>query len=143
MKKLHELPREELERIFAAAPFVTSLGIRLVNIELGVCETALELEARHLQQNGFVHAGVQATMADHTAGGAAATFVETNHIVLTIEFKTNLLRAAKGERLACRSEVLKPGSQLIIVESEIFCEDAGTSRLVSKTTASMAVVPKR
>jgi uncharacterized protein (TIGR00369 family) len=140
---LHELPREELERLFEAVPFVANLGIRLVTIEPGVCETTLDIEPRHLQQNGFVHAGVQATMADHTAGGAAATMVSPTHIVLTVEFKINLLRTARGERLACRSKVLKPGSRLIIVESEILCEDAGTTKLVSKTTASIAVAEAR
>ncbi len=143
MKKLHELPREELERIFNAAPFVASVGIRLVAVDSGICETELDVEPRHLQQNGFVHAGVQATMADHTAGGAAATLVEAGQIVLTVEFKINLLRAAKGERLRCRSEVLKPGSHLMVVESEMQCEDAGTSKLVSKTTASIAVTQIR
>ncbi len=143
MKKLHELPREELERIFNAAPFVANLGIRLVSLGSGTCETELDVEPRHLQQDGFVHAGVQATMADHTAGGAAATMIERDHIVLTVEFKINLLRAAKADRLTCRSKVLKPGSQLIVVESEVKCENEGTSILVSKATASMAVVGVR
>ena len=143
MNKIHELPREELERTFNAAPFVASLGIRLVSLGSGTCETKLDVEPRHLQQDGFVHAGVQATMADHTAGGAAATMIEPDHIVLTVEFKINLLRAAKGDRLTCRSKVLKPGSRLIVVESEVLCEVEGTSKLVSKTTASMAVVGVR
>ena len=143
MKKLHELPREEVDRIFNAAPFVASLGIRLVGINPGICETELDVEPRHLQQDGFVHAGVQATMADHTAGGAAATLIEPNHMILTAEFKINLLRAAKGERLTCRSKVLKPGSQLIVVESEVLCENEGTTKLVSMTTASIVVVGVR
>ncbi len=143
MKKLHELPREELERIFNAAPFVADLGIRLASFGSGTCETELDIELRHLQQDGFVHAGVQATMADHTAGGAAATMIEPDHIVLTVEFKINLLRAAKGEQLTCRAIVLKPGSRLIVVESEIQCVNDGTAILVSKTTASMAVVAVR
>ncbi len=143
MKKLHELRREELEQIFNAAPFMANLGIRLVSLGSGTCETELDVELRHLQHNGFVHAGVQATMADHTAGGAAATLIEPGHIVLTAEFKINLLRAAKGERLSCRSKVLKPGSHLIVVESEVLCENEGTSKLVSKTTASIAVVGGR
>ncbi len=143
MKKLHELRREELEQIFNAAPFMANLGIRLVSIGSGTCETELDVELRHLQQDGFVHAGVQATMADHTAGGAAATLIEPGHTVLTVEFKINLLRVAKGERLTCRSKVLKPGSQLIVVESEVLCENEETSKLVSKTTASIAVVRGR
>ena len=143
MKKLHELRHEELEQIFNAAPFMANLGIRLVSLGSGTCETELDVELRHLQQNGFVHAGVQATMADHTAGGAAATLIEPGHTVLTVEFKINLLRVAKGERLTCRSKVLKPGSQLIVVESEVLCENEETSKLVSKTTASIAVVRGR
>lgn len=139
MKSLHEMPREELERIFNAAPFIASLGIRLIAVEPGFCETELDIEPRHLQQNGFIHAGVQATMADHTAGGAAATLAEPGRAVLTAEFKINLLRAAKGQRLVCRSRVLKPGSQLMVVESEVHCTDAGTSKLVSKTTATIVM----
>lgn len=143
VKKLHELPREELGRIFKAAPFVASLGLHLVSVDPGVCETELIVKPRHLQQDGYVHAGVQATMADHTAGGAAATLIEPGHIVLTVEFKINLLRAATGERLRCRSQVLKPGSRLIVAESEVFCENEVQSKLVSKTTASIAVVRVR
>ena len=143
MNKLHELPREELERIFNAAPFVASLGIRLVTIGSEICETELDVEPRHLQQDGYVHAGVQATMADHTAGGAAATLIEPGHMILTVEFKINLLRAAKGERLTCRSKVLKAGSRLIVVESEVLCENESKSKLVSKTTVSIAVVRVR
>jgi acyl-coenzyme A thioesterase PaaI-like protein len=82
-------------------------------------------------------------MADHTAGGAAATLIEPDHMILTAEFKINLLRAAKGDRLTCRSKVLKPGSRLIIVESEVQCDGQGTSKLVSKTTVSIAVVGVR
>ncbi len=143
MNKLHELRREELERIFNAAPFVAHLGIRLVSLGSGACETELVVEPRHLQQDGYVHAGVQATIADHTAGGAAATLIEPDQMILTAEFKINLLRAAKGERLTCRSKVLKPGSRLIVVESEVLCENEGTTKLVSKTTASIAVVGVR
>jgi uncharacterized protein (TIGR00369 family) len=143
VNKLHELPRGELERIFNAVPFVANLGIRLVTVAEGICETELDVEPRHLQQNGFIHAGVQATMADHTAGGAAATLIDPDHMVLTVEFKINLLRAAKGERLACRATVLKPGTRIIVVESEVHCEHEGTSKLVSKTTASIAAVSAR
>ncbi len=140
VEKLYELPREELERIFSAAPFVASLGIQLVSLRPGEFETRLEIGPSHLQQDGFVHAGVQAAMADHTAGGAAATLIGPGEIVLTAEFKINLLRAARGRALLCRSKVLKPGSRLTVVESEVFCESEEDRKLVSKTTATIAVV---
>jgi uncharacterized protein (TIGR00369 family) len=103
----------------------------------------LLLQPRHLQQDGYVHAGVQATMADHTAGAAAATLLEGGQMVLTAEFKINLLRPAEGDRLICRSTVLKQGKQLTVVESEIFSVKLETECLVSKATATIAVVTPR
>ena len=140
VKKVHELPIQEIDRIFNSAPFVSRLGLRLVSLDSGACDTELAVEEWHLQQDGFVHAGVQATVADHTAGAAAATLLEPGRIVLTLEFKINLLRPARGHRLTCRSRVLKPGSRIIVVESEVYCEGDETAPLVSKATASMAVV---
>ncbi len=55
-----------------------------------------------------VHAGVQATIADHTAGGAATTLIDKGQFVLTVEFKINLLRVTRGDSLLCRAQVLKP-----------------------------------
>ncbi len=131
---------EEVKRIFTSAPFIADLGLELSALDQGKCTTTLPLQQRHLQQDGYVHAGVHAAMADHTAGGAAATLLPKGRIVLTIEFKINLLRAAKGERLICHAKVLKPGSRFSVVESEVFCEQAGKEHLVSKATATMAIV---
>ena len=134
---------EETNRIFASAPFAAHLGLRLESVGPGECTSVLPLEPQHLQQDGFVHAGVQATMADHTAGGAAATLLRKGQYVLSAEFKINLLRAAKGERLICRARVLKAGAQLTVAESEVFCVASGAERLVSKATVTLAVISPR
>ena len=131
---------DEIQRIFRAARFVADLGIELESVGDGECVTILELENRHLQQDGFVHAGVQATIADHTAGVAAATMMREGQRVLTVEFKINLMRAARGERLLCRATVLKPGRRFSVVESEVFCFSGGDESLVSKMNATMAYV---
>lgn len=134
---------EELKRILDRAPFIADLGVRLDALGPGECTTLLLLQPRHLQQDGFVHAGVQATIADHTAGAAAATLLQDGQIVLTAEFKINFLRAAKGDRLTCRAKVLKAGRQLTVVESEVFCAGPDTETLVSKATVTIAVVTLR
>jgi len=134
----------EVDRIFRSAPFIADLGLRLESVGNGECTSVLTLGPRHLQQDGFVHAGVQATVADHTAGGAAATLLRgEGQYVLSAGFQINLLRAAKGERLVCRAKVLKAGSQLTVVESEVFCAASGTERLVSKATVTLAVISPR
>ncbi len=138
-----EINQAEVERIFLSAPFIRDLGAKLVAVAPGECCSSLILEARHLQQDGYVHAGVQATLADHTAGAAGATLIEPGQFVLSAEFKINLLRAAKGSQLTCSAKVLKPGSALTVVESEVYCGTADDLRLVSKATVTLAILTPR
>ncbi|MEZ5839698.1 MAG: PaaI family thioesterase [Hyphomicrobiales bacterium] len=127
--------------VFEAAPFIRDVGYQLLNLEPGAAVSSLVIAGRHLQQDGVVHAGVQATMADHTAGTAAATLLGADEIVLTIEFKVNLMTAARGERLVCRARVLKPGRRIVVAEAEVFAVAGGTEALVSKATVTLAFVP--
>lgn len=132
----------ETQRVFDQAPFIRALGVELLDFEPGSCDTQLLLTDQHLQQDGYVHAGVQATLADHTAGMAAATLIAPGQRVLTAEFKINLLRAASGARLRCKAVVLKPGRQLTVAESEVYCQQGERSVLVAKATVTLAVVDK-
>jgi uncharacterized protein (TIGR00369 family) len=131
---------KKIDTVFSAAPFVAHLGIELENLGEGWCEAALPLQDWHLQQTGVVHAGVLATLADHCAGAAASTQLAEGEFVVTAEFKINLLRGARGERLCCRAEVLKRGSTLTVVESQVYAESAGRRELVAKLNATMAVL---
>ena len=54
---------DEIQRIFRAARFISDLGIELDSVGDGECVTTLDLKDRHLQQDGYVHAGVHATIA--------------------------------------------------------------------------------
>ncbi len=128
----------ETRRVFDQAPFIRALGAELIRFAPGRCSTRIVLEAQHLQQDGFVHAGVQATLADHTAGTAAATLMAAGKRVLTAEFKINLLRPAQGHSLECEAVVLKPGRNLTIAEAEVFA--VGVERkLVAKAMVTLAV----
>jgi len=133
----------EIERLFLASPFVQDLGLQLESVAPGECRTSLVLAGRHLQQEGYVHAGVQATVADHTAGAAGATLIQPGEYVLTAEFKINLLRPAKGTHVTCAAKVLKAGSTLTVVESEVYCGTPGELRLVAKATVTLAIVRPR
>lgn len=129
-----------LQKMFRQAPFVADIGMELESLGDGECVTVLRVEPRHLQQNGVVHAGVQATMADHTAGAAASTVTPTGGAVMTAEFKISLLRAARGDLLRCRARVLKTGAKLVFVESEVWCTASADEQLVAKASATMSVL---
>jgi uncharacterized protein (TIGR00369 family) len=126
--------------IMERAPFVTDVGIAMTGVGPGWCETAIAIAPRHLQNDGFVHAGVLATIGDHTAGAAAATLVDAAESVLTIEFKINLLRPATGDRVRCRAQVLRQGRTVSVVESEMLAVSGGNEKLVAKSTVTLAVV---
>lgn len=130
----------EVKRLFDTAPFIRDLGMELVAIGPGHCETTLPLAPRHLQQDGVVHAGVLATVADHTAGTAGASLLRPNEYVLSVEFKINLLRAARDDRLYCIGNVLKPGRRLIVAEAEVFDGGPEKRRLSAKATVTLAVM---
>jgi uncharacterized protein (TIGR00369 family) len=119
-------------------PFLRDLGATLTGLSEGVAESELEIAPRHGQQDGFVHAGVIATLADHTAGAAAGTHLRLDQGVLSIEFKVNLLRPALGEILRCKATVLRPGRTVSVVESEVFASD----KLCAKATVTLAVVDR-
>ena len=142
MPSQHSAHNDAVRQILNATPFIRDLGVEPLETAPGRCVTTLVLAPRHRQHDGFIHAGVQATMADHTAGAAAATLLAPDRMVLTAEFKINLLRPGNGERLCCCATVLKPGRTLSVVESEVFSESGDNSQLIAKATVTLAVLPR-
>ena len=111
-------------------------------IRKGYFQSKVTVKEHHRQQDGFIHAGVMATMADHTAGYSAFTIVPEDYQILTIEFKVNFLRPAYGDSLICRSRVIREGSQIIISESEVFDSREGEETLVAKAMVTLMAVQK-
>ncbi len=122
--------------------FTEYIGLIPVAIEAGKFVTRVRLKKQYLQQDNFVHAGLISTLADHTAGYASYTLVPRDRRILTIEYKINFLKPAKGEYLECRARVLKPGKQILVAESEIFAVSGKETVLVAKALLTMAAVPK-
>ena len=116
------------------------LGIEFIDAGPGWCETAIAIAPRHLQHSGVVHAGVISTLADHTAGAAAQTQCGPGEMVVTAEFKINLLRPGQGARLVCRADVLRPGRGLHVVEADVFGWRGDERVRLARFNATMAVV---
>jgi len=121
--------------------FPAFCGFEVQRVDHGVFDTSLRIRPEHRQQDGFVHAGVMATIADHTAGYAAYTTVSEKYRILTIEFKINYLRPAMGDTITCRSRVISGGRKVIVSESEIYAEHRGSEEIVSKAMVTLMVVP--
>ena len=134
----HRLDRLKAEYVQGFPGFC---GFVVDRAEPGVFETHFVIEPHHLQQDGFVHAGVIATMADHTAGYAAFTTVGPAFRILTIEFKINFFKPATGDSIVCRSRVVQGGKKIIVSESEVFACSDGLEKAVSKAMVTLMAVP--
>ena len=116
--------------------FMHLIGADLTRIEPGRIEAELVVGPQHLQQRGFTHGGLVATMADIVAGFAAITLVPDEVGVVTSDLKVSYLNPGVGTRLRAVGWVLKAGRRLHFCEAEVWCDDV----LIAKASATMAVV---
>ncbi len=112
--------------------FPAFCGFEVLYADYGIFETCLKVRSDHRQQDGFVHAGVMATMADHTSGYASYTTVSEKFRILTIEFKINYFKPATGSIIICRSKVINNGKKIKVAESEIFSVSGQIEKTVAK-----------
>jgi uncharacterized protein (TIGR00369 family) len=125
----------------AVQGFTELIGLKPVSMKPGRFVTRIKMSRRLAQQDGFAHAGLLATMVDHTAGYAAFTLAPEDHRILTVEYKINYLKPVSGEFIECRANVLKPGRQIMVCEAEIFSITGRKKLLCAKAILTMASVP--
>ncbi len=120
--------------------FIKFCGFQASKIEKGIFESTLKIGENHKTQDNFIHAGLIATMSDHTAGYAAYTLVPDNIRILTIEFKINFLKPAYGNALKCKSEIISQGKQIIVAQSTVFDIRDTHEKMVSKSTITLMAI---
>ncbi|MFT3839062.1 MAG: PaaI family thioesterase [Myxococcaceae bacterium] len=128
---------------FAKQQVMALLQARLARVAAGEVDVELPVRPEVTQQHGFVHAGVVTTIVDSACGYAALSLMPVGAAVLSVEFKTNLLAPAKGERLIARARVLKPGRNITVCAGDVFAVAGGKETLAATMLATMMVVRDR
>ena len=128
---------------FDRQPAMRTLGISIARVEPGEVDLSMPYSADFTQQDGFVHAGIITAGLDNACGIAAFTLMPSGSGVLTVEFKTNLLAPAKGERFAFRAHVIKPGRTLTVCDARAFAESGGAETLIATMTGTLMALPRR
>jgi uncharacterized protein (TIGR00369 family) len=128
----------EIKLSFAKQKIMGLIGAELTRVEPGVIEITLPYRADLAQQHGYIHAGIVATIADSACGYAAYSLMPPNSEVLSVEFKVNLLRPAKGEMFLAVAEVIKSGKTLTVVRADVFgLDQEGRRELVATMLGTM------
>jgi len=109
---------------FAEQRFMATLGAHLERVELGEVAIALSFREDLTQQNGFLHAGVSASIVDSACGYAALTVMDAGANVLSVEFKVNMLAPASGKEFTAIGRVARSGRTLVVVTGELRADGA-------------------
>ena len=129
---------EEIKQSFAKQTIMSLIGAELSRVEAGVVEITLPYRADLAQQHGYLHAGIVTTIADSACGYAAYSLMPPKSEVLSVEFKVNLLRPAKGEVFLAVAEVVKSGKTLTVVRADVFgLDQSGRRELVATMLGTM------
>ena len=134
---------DRVRRSFAKQRVMATIGARLESVEPGAVSIAMPPNESLNQQHGYLHAGIIATIADSACGYAALSLMPDDAAVLSIEFKTNMLAPADGERFIARGKVIKPGRTIMVCDATVHAVKNGAEKLVATMTGTMMVVQGR
>ena len=129
-----------VEASFSRQAIMRTLGASLHDVKAGQVEIRLPYDERFTQQDGFLHAGISATIMDSACGYAAYTLMPADARVLSIELKTNLLRPGRGEYFRALAEVVKPGRRITFTEARLYGCAPDRETLVATMQATMTTV---
>jgi uncharacterized protein (TIGR00369 family) len=135
---------EEIRQSFARQSVMQLIGAELGQIEPGLVEIKLPYRSDLTQQHGYLHAGIVSTIADSACGYAAFSLMPPGSEVLSVEFKVNLLRPARGQHFVARAEVVKAGKTLTVVRADVFgVSEQNENELVATMQGTMMGVMRK
>lgn len=120
--------------------FMNFIGFQIHTIKAGFIEGEMDLKDEHLQQMGFLHGGVTATVADIVSGFAAYSLVAEGQGVVTVDLKVSFLNPGSCRKLYARGFVIKAGSRMHFCEAELWMIQDGQRIEIAKASSTMAVV---
>ena len=110
---------------------MTTIGATLERVEPGKVDIRLPFRNDLTQQNGFLHAGTIAAVADSACGYAALSLMPADADVLSIEFKVNMLAPAKGDAIVARGVVIRAGRTIMVCRADVVSITGRDEKLVS------------
>jgi uncharacterized protein (TIGR00369 family) len=122
---------------FERQALMVLIGARLLSVDRGAVDIDLRFRNDLTQQGGVLHAGVVTSILDSACGYAALTMMPEASDVVSVEFKVNLLRPAKGDLFLAEGRVLKGGRTLSVVRGDAYAESAQGRALVATMLATM------
>jgi len=137
-----EVDEGRIRESFGRQRHMATLGVTIAHIGPGEVHLAMPYDERFCQQNGFLHAGAIASVADSANGYAAYTLAPPDTDVLAVEFKINLLEPARASGFLARARVVRGGRTLSVCQADVVTTEP-EARLVAIMTSTIIIRPLR
>jgi uncharacterized protein (TIGR00369 family) len=124
---------------FSRQGFRDTIGASLSKVFPGEIHIDMPFSRYLTQQNGYIHAGAIATIADNACGYAALSLAPVGSDVLAVEFKINLLAPARSPIFQARARVIRKGRTLTIAIAEVFGMNDDSEELVATMIQTVSV----
>ena len=135
MKVFNPAHRDVVIDLINRAPFLTRVGVRVVELGQGVFRSRCEVTHDMLNSFGGIHGGAYAAIMDSACYYCAYADVPEGKGFITIDLQSNYLRSARvGDVVNCESHVIKMGGTIILTEA-ICTDDEG--RLLAQATSKL------
>jgi 1,4-dihydroxy-2-naphthoyl-CoA hydrolase len=124
------------ELIHAQVPLCATLGITADAARPDEVVLSLDWSPSLCTGNNVLHGGIVMALAD-SAGGVCAfmNLPDGARGTATIESKTNFLAATRGGTVKAHSRPLHIGKRVIVLETEVRCDDGKLAAKVLQTQA--------
>jgi uncharacterized protein (TIGR00369 family) len=127
----------KVERAFANQGMLGAMGARLAMLEPGRCAIELPFKSELTQQQGFFHGGAIGAIADTACGFAAFTLMPEEAEILTVEYKINLVKAARPPLLRAEGLVMRAGRTITVCRAEVYRVDGDVREICAVMQATM------
>jgi uncharacterized protein (TIGR00369 family) len=118
-------------------PYWATLGLQLKQVSPG--RAVFEAEVRpDLLQNGILHGGVLASIADSACAVAAISKIFPRAYATTINLRVSYLKPVLRGRFRAEGVCIRAGKTILFAEAEVFNAEGET---VCKASSELIVIP--
>jgi uncharacterized protein (TIGR00369 family) len=128
--------RAEIMDLAARSPFYTWTGMRVLRVEPGEVDVAMDVGPDHLNLRGLLHGGMIATLADTASGLAIRSALGPGRSHATVQLDVQFLRAGGPGTIEAHGRAVRVGRSIAFAEANVV-DGEGTT--IARATATHAV----
>jgi uncharacterized protein (TIGR00369 family) len=126
-KPAHDNYESVVRASFGRQGLLGGIGAWLVDVKPGHVIIELPYSAKVTQQQGLFHGAAIGAIGDSAGGYAALSLMPDGSEVVSIEYKINFVRPAKGQLLRAEGHVLRAGKSVSVSRIDVFALEQDAS----------------